>query len=388
MGVIHIIGAGPAGLMAAQQYALQGKSVVVYDHKPAAARKFLVAGHGGFNLSHSEPTTDFISRYDAKRIKEIVKIFTNQDTVDWLQSIGVPTYIGSSGKIFPRKGIKPIEVLQRWLHMLSGLGVEFRFGYRLIDFDSQKLIFTTDVRTEEITYNHAVLALGGTSWPKTGSDGEWLSLFQRKDISVTAIGPSNSGFELSVKYPQLAGQPLKNIRVFNVQAEKSGELVFTDYGIEGAAIYYMNRFVRTEAFPQTLYVDLKPSFTEAHIRSKFEGDKIADVLKRKLRLEPTKRELLRTLDKSVYTNPGKLALAIKNFPLELKGFRPIEEVISTYGGVSWNELNDDLSLKKFPSIQCCGEMLDWDAPTGGYLLQACFATGHFAARKGTSNSSY
>lgn len=379
METVHIVGAGPAGLMAAQQYAQQGNDVVVYDHKLAAARKFLVAGHGGFNLSHSEPIADFIEKYNSERIKEIVQIFNNQDTVTWLRSIGVPTYVGSSRKIFPQKGIKPIEVLQRWLDQLRKLNVEFKYGYCLEDFDSQKMIFSTTEGIEELVYERAVFALGGKSWPKTGSDGKWIDVFHRKGITVKDIGSSNSGFDLSVRYPELEGQALKNIRLFNAQAEKYGELVFTDYGIEGASVYYLNRFVRSRAFPQELFIDLKPSFDEGRIKSLFTGERIVDVLKRKLRLEPAKITLLKTINKNLYTQPEKITSIIKKFPLELKGFRPIEEVISTHGGVAWEEINHDLSLKKFPRIQCCGEMLDWDAPTGGYLLQACFATGYYSA---------
>lgn len=383
MKTIHIIGAGPAGLMAAQEYARLGYAVVVYDHKPAAARKFLVAGKGGFNLSHSEPMDSFLKRYNQEKIKEILQFFNNNSTVNWLQSIGVPTYIGSSGKIFPRQGIKPIELLQRWLKLLKDLNVVFMFGYHLVDFDLHKLIFSTAEGQRNIPYNQAVFALGGRSWSKTGSNGKWIELFKDKGIVVTPTGPSNSGVELLRAYPNLAGCPLKNVQLFNDSEKKFGELIFTDYGIEGSAVYYLNRSFRARPFPQTLFVDLKPSMDKARIQALFTGEKITNVLKKKLRLEAAKISLLKTLEKAVYTNPGKLAQAIKKFPLDLKGFRPIEEVISTFGGVSWDELDDYLSLHKFPNIQCCGEMLDWDAPTGGYLLQACFATGYFTAKAHT-----
>lgn len=381
METIHIVGAGPAGLMAALHFASHGHPVIVYDHKSAAARKFLVAGKGGFNLSHAEPIDDFLSRYDVDPIKEIVRGFNSDDTVRWLQSIGIPTFIGSSGKIFPERGIKPIEVLQKWLYQLNALKVEFKFGYSLVDFSSHSMHFTTQQGIREIPYSRAVFAFGGSTWPKTGSDGRWVDLFRIKDITVTHTGPSNSGFELHKKYSALAGQPLKNIRLFNSYSEKFGEIVFTDYGVEGSAVYYLNRSVRKQSFPQPVYVDLKPSFPAAHIRSMFDGEKIVDVLKRRLKLEPTKIDLLKTLDKETYTNPEKLTHVIKNFPLDITGLRPIEEVISTYGGVAWSELDHNLSLKKYPNIQCCGEMLDWDAPTGGYLLQACFATGYHVAKR-------
>lgn len=381
METIHLVGAGPAGLMAAQHFAARGHRVIVYDHKSAAGRKFLVAGKGGFNLSHAEPAEDFLDRYDTEPIKEIVRGFDNQDTVDWLKSIGIPTYIGSSGKIFPERGIKPIEVLKKWLYQLNALGVEFNFGYALVDFNSEELIFKTDKGIQEVRYGRAVFALGGRTWSKTGSDGQWIDLFLKKGIAVTATGPSNSGLELSRAYPSLAGQPLKNIRLFNSYAEKYGEMIFTDYGIEGSAVYHLNRSVREQPFPQTLYIDLKPSFSEARIRALLENGQVTASLTKKLKLEPAKVVLLKTLDKEVYTNPDQLTRAIKNFPLETNGFRPIEEVISTYGGVAWSALHRNLALKKYPNIQCCGEMLDWDAPTGGYLLQGCFATGYHVAQR-------
>jgi len=379
METIHIVGAGPSGLMAAQQFALKGHPVNVYDHKSAAGRKFLVAGNGGFNLTHSEDIELFLTRYDTSEIQAVVRKFNNKEVVQWLESIGVSTFTGSSGKVFPEKGIKPIEVLQKWLVRLKELNVQFKFNHRLIDFDQDKLIFTSEKETIEIPYSRAVFAFGGKSWPKTGSDGKWESLFELKHIKLNSLEPSNSGLEMVQPLGELAGKPLKNIRLFNDFGEKFGELVFTEYGIEGSAVYFMNRFIRHRAFPQQLYLDLKPQFSLEHIVQLLGSGNITQTLKKTLKFDPIRLTLLKTLDRESYINPKILAQHIKNFPILIKGFRPIDEVISTYGGVSWEELDCRLFLKKYPNIQCCGEMLDWDAPTGGYLLQACFASGHFLA---------
>jgi len=379
MKSVHIVGAGPAGLMAAHQFALKGYSVLVYDHKSAPARKFLVAGQGGFNLTHSEDIELFLSRYDSSRIQDIVRRFTNEDTVHWLQSIGIATYVGSSGKVFPEKGIKPIEVLQKWLAALQKLHVQFFFNHRLVDFDSERLVFKTDNDNKEVFYQRSVFAFGGKSWAKTGSDGNWIYLFLKKDIRINPFQPSNSGLEMVESWQSLAGKALKNVRLFNKYGEKYGEFIVTDYGIEGSAVYFMNRFIREKPFPQYIYVDLKPNLSRERIIELISSGKISEVLKKKLRLEPVKLAILKGLDKATYIDHVLLADKIKEFPIELAGFRPIDEVISTYGGIAWEELDPQLFLKKYPAIQCCGEMLDWDAPTGGYLLQACFASGYYTA---------
>lgn len=379
MNQIHIIGAGPAGLMSAYSFALKGLEVHVYDHKKTAGRKFLVAGHGGFNLTHSDSLNQFVSYYNAPQIKEMIKAFDNAMTRDWLSSIGVETYVGSSGKIFPVKGIKPIDVLEKWLSHLKKLGVKFHYTHRLIDFSDKKLVFQFKTEIVELEYDRAVFAFGGKSWAKTGSDGTWVDLFNEKGIRVAVLEPSNSGMELVEPFKEISGKPLKNIRLFNELTERKGEIVFTDYGIEGAPVYFMNHYVRSQPFPQQLFVDLKPQFSQIEIEERLKIGKPTEALKN-LKMDGAKLFLLKTLDKENYTDPEKLSKIIKGFPLSIKGFRPIDEVISTYGGVEWDELNTDLSLVKFPKIQCCGEMLNWDAPTGGYLLQGCFSSGAWLAR--------
>lgn len=379
---IVIVGAGPAGLMAAQQLAKKGYAVSVYEQKPAAARKFLVAGHGGFNITHNMPYGQMLAAYSHQELVRTIRDFTNEDTIIWLQEIGIPTYVGSSGKIFPQKGIKPIEVLQAWLQYLQQLGVTIHYGYTLLDFDAEALTFATAAGIVTVPYSKMMVALGGGSWPKTGSDAKWVPLFEEKHIPVTPLLPANSGFELTLPTADLEAQTLKNVVVHLGEQQKMGELVFTTYGIEGAPIYYMNRFVRHLDFPFEMHIDLKPTYSLEQLQKVLQHNKqaITTCLKTQLNLAKTSIALLKLLPKEVFMSADLLAAAIKAYPLTVTSLRPLEEVISTAGGVSWSALNLDLSLKAYPNIYCIGEMLDWEAPTGGYLLQACLANGHFVAQ--------
>ena len=375
---IVIIGAGPAGLMAAQTLAEKGFKVHVYEQNKAAARKFLVAGNGGFNLTHSEEIDNFIQKYDAPEIQNIVKNFDNQKVISWLANIGITTYVGSSGKIFPTKNFKPIQVLKAWLERLEKLGVEIHYEHQFVDFDEHFVYFKNIDNDFKIKYSKLILAMGGGSWKKTGSDAKWIQILEEKGIQINPLESANSGYNTPEIFNQLQGQYLKNIKVSFDGNEKIGEIVFTKYGVEGSPIYYLNRFTRKQKFPLIIHVDLKPNVSETDILKELQGvEKISSVLKKKLKLSTTALNLLKTLDKESYTNIENLARKIKQFPIEILSFRPIDEVISTAGGIAFTELNEDLSLKKSPNIFCVGEMIDWEAPTGGYLLQACFSTGFF-----------
>lgn len=375
---IVIIGAGPAGLMAAQTLAEKGFKVHVYEQNKAAARKFLVAGNGGFNLTHSEEIDNFIQKYDAPEIQNIVKNFDNQKVISWLSNIGITTYVGSSGKIFPTKNFKPIQVLKAWLERLEKLGVEIHYEHQFVDFDEHFVYFKNIDNDFKIKYSKLILAMGGGSWKKTGSDAKWIQILEEKGIQINPLESANSGYNTPEIFNQLQGQYLKNIKVSFDGNEKIGEIVFTKYGVEGSPIYYLNRFTRKQKFPLIIHVDLKPNVSETDILKELQGvEKISSVLKKKLKLSTTALNLLKTLDKESYTNIENLARKIKQFPIEILSFRPIDEVISTAGGIAFTELNEDLSLKKSPNIFCVGEMIDWEAPTGGYLLQACFSTGFF-----------
>ncbi len=377
---IIIIGAGPAGLMAAQQLALQGFKVHVYEHNKAAARKFLVAGNGGFNLTHSEEIQSFVEKYETLQIQDIVRGFDNQKVIEWLLDLGITTYVGSSGKIFPTKNFKPIQVLKAWLDRLEELGVIIHYDHRFIDFDNSSVYLKNNETEITLKYSKLILAMGGGSWKKTGSDAKWINVLTSKNIEVTPLEAANSGYNTHSHFHHLQGQYIKNIKVSFEDQAKIGEIVFTKYGIEGSPIYYLNRFTRKHDFPVTLFFDLKPNVLENEILDYLNGSaKISSVLKRDLKLSTTAINLLKTLDKESYTNIDNLAKLIKQFPIEVLSFRPIDEVISTAGGVSFTALNSNLELNDFPNVFCAGEMIDWEAPTGGYLLQACFSTGFWVA---------
>ncbi len=379
---IIIIGAGPAGLMAAQRLAEAGKEVHIYEQNKAAARKFLVAGHGGFNLTHQEPIADFVLKYDQPAIHDIVKTFDNEDTIQWLASIGIETYVGSSGKIFPIKNIKPIQVLQAWLDKLQRLGVRIHYEHQFVGFN-EHTVTVRHLRQEIILeFSQLILALGGGSWQKTGSDAKWIKVLSEKDIAISPLAPANSGYNTQDNFSSLEGQVLKNIGVRFGNVRKKGEMVFTNYGIEGNPVYYLNRFTRSHSFPLYLFIDLKPTLTEsAVIQALQSSSKTSEVLKSKLNLSKPALYLLKKLDKETYMTPTRLAAVIKSYPIKVTGLRPIDEVISTAGGVCFNELTEQLALKKYPGVYCVGEMVDWEAPTGGYLLQACFSMGHFCAQQ-------
>lgn len=377
---IFIIGAGPAGLMASQILAEKGFKVQIYEQNKAAARKFLVAGNGGFNLTHSEEIETFLEKYDAVEIQKIVREFDNQKVIKWLEKLGIATYIGSSGKIFPTKNFKPIQVLKTWLDYLENLGVEIHYNHTFLDFDESSIYLKNNSEDLKLNYSKLILAMGGGSWKKTGSDAKWIEVLASKNIKINALESANSGYNTPRIFHQLQGQYLKNIKVSFQNIEKTGEIVFTKYGIEGSPIYFMNRFTRKFQFPLQLFLDLKPNISESEIIEALkQGDKISPILKKKLKLSTTALNLLKTLDKESYLDFEKLSKLIKNFPIEILSFRPIDEVISTSGGVAFSELNFNLELKKWPNIYCAGEMIDWEAPTGGYLLQACFSTGFFVA---------
>ncbi|QIY83289.1 TIGR03862 family flavoprotein [Chryseobacterium sp. NEB161] len=379
---IIIIGAGPAGLMAAQTLAEKGCKVQIFEQNKAAARKFLVAGHGGFNLTHSEELETFIQKYDAPEIQNIVKSFDNKSVVNWLSDLSITTYTGSSGKIFPTKDFKPIQVLKAWLDRLEQLGVTIHYEHTFIDFTDDEVTLRNREKKITVQYSKLILAMGGGSWKKTGSDAKWVNILRSKNITITPLASANSGYNTDSRFHQLQGQYLKNIKISFDGNDKIGEVVFTKYGIEGSPVYYLNRFTIPHHFPLTLEIDLKPRLTEAEISEQLsKTDKISPILKRQLKLSTTAINLLKTLDKENYTNKEKLSVMIKRFPIEVLSLRPIDEVISTAGGVAFSALNSKLELKDYPNVFCAGEMIDWEAPTGGYLLQACFSTGFWVANE-------
>lgn len=378
-----IIGAGPASLMAATQAVKNGNEVIVFEKMKTAGRKFLVAGDGGFNLTHEGSIDDFSSYYSHSQIASIIRQFSNDDLVAWLKEIEIDTYVGSSGKIFPVKGIKPAFILKTWLNALKNKGVEFVFNATLIDFSSDEVVIKTNTVIEKYRFDHLVLGLGAASWPKTGSDASWVSLFRTKQIEVIPFQPSNAGINclLPAEFLQkFHGQVFKNVIVSHQSSTRKGEVVLTNYGLEGAPIYYLNPSIRSN-ISLPIVIDFKPDFSENEIVFILKNAaNISEGLKKLKIPNPIIFWCKSYLTKENYTSTYYIAKLLKSFLIKPISFRPIEEAISCCGGVSWTELTENLRLINYPKISVVGEMIDWDAPTGGYLLQACFSTGFVAAQ--------
>jgi uncharacterized flavoprotein (TIGR03862 family) len=371
---VAIVGAGPAGLFAAEILSAAGKRVVVYERMPSVARKFLMAGRGGLNLTHSEPFDRFITRYGAaaERLRPMLEAFTPSDLRAWADGLGAETFIGSSGRVFP-KAMKASPLLRAWLARLEAQGVAIRTRTMWRDWDKPEPVAAT------------LLALGGASWPRLGSDGAWRDTLAARGVEVTPLHPANVGFNVSWSEhfrSRFAGQPLKTISLRAGGHEVRGEVMITRYGIEGGAVYALAAGLR-EHLPQTVTVDLRPSLKPEDIAVKLRrakaGDSLSSTLRKTLGLEPVAIGLLHEMGPPP-RDPNALAALIKAAPITLTSAQGLDRAISTAGGVSWNAVDKDLQLRAVPGAYVAGEMLDWEAPTGGYLLQACFATGAWAAR--------
>jgi uncharacterized flavoprotein (TIGR03862 family) len=374
---VAIIGSGPSALMLAARLDQTKFEVHIYEKNSAPARKFLVAGHGGLNLTHSEPIEQFIKRYTPSSfIEPLIQAFSNKDLQDWFNAIGIPTFTGTSKRVFPEKGIKPISVLNAILTVLNDKHVTLHLGYNW--------------QGEEMDADITVFALGGSSWKITGSDGSWANHFANKGIEIAPFQASNCAFQ--VNWPKnllrlASGLPLKNIALISLHVSKEGEVVITDFGLEGSGIYTLSPQIRQQLNEQQkaiCYLDLKPSLSL---------DKVTDMLKNKpanvtmthyldsiLNLSKAQLALLKNLTtKEDFADTRILAGKIKELPIEIVGMAPIDEAISSTGGISLNETDNHFQLKKWPNHYAIGEMLDWDAPTGGYLLQGSFSMGYALA---------
>lgn len=387
---VHVIGAGPAGLMAAETLARGGVRVVVHDRMPSVGRKLLMAGRGGLNLTHSEDAQPFLARYGeaAPSVAPWLDAFSRDDLIAWVEGLGQPTFTGSSGRVFP-KAMKASPLLRAWLARLADLGVEVRTRSRWTGWRDGALVFDTP-EGERIEQPAAtVLALGGASWPRLGSDGAWAGTLDAEGVTVAPLVPANAGFDVAwshILIERFAGQVLKPATLTCGKRTVRGELVVTGYGVEGGAVYALSADLR-EAIARdgaaTLTVDLRPDLSEQALVERLARPRGKDSMTNHLRkaggLSPVAVALLREIGD---IPPGfeKLAKRIKAVRLKLTGMQGLDRAISTAGGVRCEALDPSLMLTARPGVFVAGEMIDWEAPTGGYLLQASLASGVVAGR--------
>ncbi|WHR59023.1 TIGR03862 family flavoprotein [Acinetobacter haemolyticus] len=379
---IAIIGAGPAGLMAAEVLSQYGYEVDVFEQKPSAARKFLMAGKTGLNISHAEPIQAFIQRYDrAEWLSPWITQWDAKWIQDWMKGLGIESYIGSSGRVFPIE-MKAAPLLRAWLKRLAVDGVKFYYRHRCVGLSQNQLTIENQSQRFTATYDAIVLACGAVSWSQLGSDGAWQQWLSSDEI--TPFQASNVGVlkTWSPFMQDCLGQALKRVDAWVVPERKThGDIVITHYGFESGVIYKLGRDLRSQLAQDQnlqLHLDLLPDISLDQLTKKLQGNKKQSLtnLWRKAGLDHVKINLIReVVEKNLWSDAHQMAEHIKGLIIPLSGFRPIEEAISCAGGIQQTALSSRLQLQSNPYVFCCGEMLDWDAPTGGYLLTACFATG-------------
>jgi uncharacterized flavoprotein (TIGR03862 family) len=387
---IAVIGGGPAGLRAAEVAAAGGAAVTVFDWKASVGRKFLVAGGGGLNITKAEPVERFATRYRGPGLpvgfwQARIAEFGPEDIRAWAAGLGIETFAASTGRVYPRE-MKAAPLLRGWVRRLRTAGVHFEMHYRLVGIrPGGELEFETVDGLRTILPAATILALGGGSWPETGSDGGWIAMLESCGIGIAPLRPANCGWEVAWAPEVLAaaqGQPLKNVVVRAGGEEVAGELMVTRYGLEGGAIYQLGAALREMAHP-VIEIDFKPGLSVEALRSKLGPARrnwLAEVTQR-WKLGPAVAAILaHHPDREARDTPEAWIEAVKHCRIPLTGPRPIAEAISSAGGVRWSEVSESLMLRKLPGVFVAGEMIDWEAPTGGYLMQGCFATGGYAAR--------
>ncbi|MDT3736399.1 MAG: TIGR03862 family flavoprotein [Denitratisoma sp.] len=393
---VAIVGGGPAGLMAAEALSRGGVRVDVYDAMPSLGRKFLLAGKGGLNLTHAEPRELFLSRYGGRRarIEPLLDAFGPEALREWARGLGVETFVGSSGRVFPVEK-KAAPLLRAWLHRLREAGVRFHVRHRWLGWDAAgALRFQAPQGEQAVRADAVVLALGGGSWPQLGSDGAWVPQLVQRGVDVAALRPANCGFDIGWSEhfrTRFAGHPVKSVVASLADEDgaverRQGEFVVTASGIEGSLVYALSARLRDEIAARgsaVLHLDLAPGRDLPRLVDELSRPRGARSLSSHLQscigLKGVKVGLLReVLPAEDFADPARLAAAIKALPLRLVAPRPIAEAISSAGGVMFEALDERLMIRQLPGVFCAGEMLDWEAPTGGYLLTACFASGRAA----------
>jgi uncharacterized flavoprotein (TIGR03862 family) len=369
---VVVVGGGPGGLRAAAALSATEARIAIFDRMPSLGRKFLIAGRGGLNLTHSEPVANFPARYgdEIARWRSMLADFGPAETRAWAEGLGVETYVGTSGRVFPR-GQQAARLLRRWLSQLRERGVEThaKHHWNALHREVDGRWRVGFANQPDATAVVVILALGGASWPETGSDGTWPAILAEKGVKFRAWQPANCGWEVEWDAPLLAeaeGKPLKNIEATAGGTRVAGELLVTKYGLEGGALYQLGRDLREQP---DLTIDLKPTLSREQLTAKPRSA---------WKLSACAQAMLAFARRH---NPGRAeAELVKSLKLPLLRPRPIAEAISSAGGLCWSELDDDLMIRKLPGVFAAGEMINWEAPTGGYLLQGCFATGQRAAR--------
>ena len=377
-----VIGAGPAGLMAAEMLADRGHKVILAEAKPSVGRKLQMAGKSGLNLTKDEDFETFINAYgDTKDwLLPMLAEFSNKDVVTWAQALNQEVFTGSTGRVFP-KAMKASPLLRAWMLRLNDKGLIFKTKYRWTGFEGQAVQFETPNGPEVILADAVVLALGGASWARLGSDGAWAPILVKQDIEIAPFLPANVGFSVNWSQHMVPhfGQPVKSVALIAGQIRQRGEFIISSKGVEGSGIYAVSRALRDGA---GLAIDLFPDLTLATIKTRLEKpqgkNSLANHLRKVLKFDTTRLALLQECARPLPKNPGLLAAILKSLPIPHNGPRPIDEAISTAGGVARSSVDDSLMLKALPGVFVVGEMLDWEAPTGGYLITACMATGRYA----------
>lgn len=388
---IAIIGGGPAGLRAADILAAAGHAVTVFDQKPSVGRKFLLAGRGGLNLTHSEPGPEFLAQYGAAQslMARALARFSPADLRQWCHELGLETFVGSSGRVYP-KTMKSSPLLRAWLKRLNQRGVRFALRHRWTGWSGDALTFEAEGgRPVTVQADATLIALGGASWPHLGSDGQWAEILCAQDIPLTPFRAANCGFVVGwsdVFRERFAGAPLKPVTLTFAGRSQRGEMMITQKGVEGSLIYAFSAALRDaiEAHGKAqITLDLRPDRSEDDLVKRLSAPRgsqsLANTLRKAAGLSPLAASLLREGARDLPSDANSLARRIKALPLTLTATSPIARAISTAGGVRLDALSDDLMLKAKPGVFIAGEMLDWEAPTGGYLLQGCFSTATLAA---------